>query len=249
MYVHVYSEYTSYQRSCAGQRDLTTKSFGYMAHQHVGGPYDVRLTGVRLPVADAPLCGVRAVIWQLLRQLLKISALFLLLLQYCKFNIAISDVAQACKQLLAEGRLIEMKKRRSDYFQKMAVRHSSQGADDDPGVMPKLRLDFNRKEQGALMKYAQRVRSLYKCVLLSACCACASAHHALTHSHAYSLTRSLAPPHLLAHSSLSFRCVGVLAAAREQRVHGSRCRPGHARRHDEPASAQGHGGREDRQQV
>ena len=120
-----------------------------------------------------------------------------------------------------------MKKRRSDYFQKMAVRHSSQGADDDPGVMPKLRLDFNRKEQGALMKYAQRVRSLYKCVLLSACCACASAHHALTHSHAYSLTRSLAPPHLLAHSSLSFRCVGVLAAAREQRVHGSRC---HARR-------------------
>jgi hypothetical protein len=33
-----------------------------MAQQHVGGPYEFRFTGVRLPVADAPLCGVRAVI-------------------------------------------------------------------------------------------------------------------------------------------------------------------------------------------
>jgi hypothetical protein len=65
--------------------------------------------------------------------------------------------------------------------------------------MPKLKLDFSRKEQDALMKYAQRVRPFYKCVLLSACCACASAHHTLpfsrlfTHSLARStsLTRSL----------------------------------------------------------
>ena len=63
------------------------------------------------------------------------------------------------KQSLADAREIEMKKRRRDYKREYAgwVARVRAG-EPNPGNKPALKPEFNREEQGGLMKYAQDVR-------------------------------------------------------------------------------------------
>jgi hypothetical protein len=63
------------------------------------------------------------------------------------------------KKLLAEAREIEMKIRRTAYFSAMSEWSARKADGEQPGKRPTLSHDFNRMEQGKLMKHAQQVRN------------------------------------------------------------------------------------------
>ncbi len=162
------------------------------------------------------------------------------------------------KQLLASAREAQMTVRRLEYYAKMATWTAQRrNKDPDLGPMPTMKHDFNRVEQGALMKHAQKVRELLLFLLLmlllvllllmmmmadimimtALFCNCCRRMSLLIITFAAALLLLLLAAAVDHGTRLPF--AGIFPRPRQLGVDGGRCLPRHACGRREPASPQG----------
>jgi hypothetical protein len=162
------------------------------------------------------------------------------------------------KQLLAFAREAQMKVRRMEYYAKKATWTAQRRTKDpDLGPTPTMKHDFNRVEQGALIKHAQNVRELLLFLLLmlllplmmmmvmvilimmTFCyCCCRMSLLKMTFAAALLLLLLL----LLAAAvdpGTRVPFAGISPCPRQLGVDGGRCSPRHACGRREPTSLQG----------
>ena len=162
------------------------------------------------------------------------------------------------KQLLAFAREAQMKVRRMEYYAKKATWTAQRRTKDpDLGPTPTMKHDFNRVEQGALIKHAQNVRELLLFLLLmllllllmmmvmvilimmTFCyCCCRMSLLKMTFAAALLLLLLL----LLAAAvdpGTRLPFAGISPHPRQLGVDGGRCSPRHACGRREPTSLQG----------